>query len=189
MHREVLWKIENFLKYFHTLYNPGFWGNDWSCEDKLWAKKVGLYTLTSGVLLKFSFRSLLALVPALRAGHITVWEPTACTFKLHVIYLLKLWRLSCIVGTIGHSTWHLTYWTTKKYSLYSRYSIALVATFPSRHSESLFLDLRIAKYFPPIHLLIVYGGAQIFKGGSQLKPPKFATVSLYGTGVRYVMHY
>ena len=33
---------------------------------------------------------LLALVPTLRAGHITVWEPKACTFKLHVTYLLKL---------------------------------------------------------------------------------------------------
>ena len=41
---EVLWKIENFLKYFYTLNNPGFWGNYWSSEDKLWIKKAGLYT-------------------------------------------------------------------------------------------------------------------------------------------------
>jgi len=27
------------------VYNPGFWDNDWSCEDKLGAKKSGLYTV------------------------------------------------------------------------------------------------------------------------------------------------
>jgi len=26
-------------------YNPGYWGYDWSCEDKLYAKKPGLYTI------------------------------------------------------------------------------------------------------------------------------------------------
>jgi len=35
----------NFLKYFQMVYNPGFWVNDWSCEDKLWASKLGLYTI------------------------------------------------------------------------------------------------------------------------------------------------
>jgi len=25
------------------VYNPGYWGNEWLCEDKLKAKKPGLY--------------------------------------------------------------------------------------------------------------------------------------------------
>ena len=27
------------------VYNPGFWDNDWSCDDKLWARKSGQYTI------------------------------------------------------------------------------------------------------------------------------------------------
>jgi len=27
------------------VYNPGFWGNDWSFEDKLLTKKQRLYTI------------------------------------------------------------------------------------------------------------------------------------------------
>ena len=48
----------------------------------------------------------LALVPALHAGHITVWEPTACTFKLHVIYLLKV---------VLYSRYHWTFYMTLTY--------------------------------------------------------------------------
>ena len=47
----------------------------------------------------------LALVPALRAGHITVWEPTACTFKLYVTYLLKCDRI-CEKGSSTHIQFH-----------------------------------------------------------------------------------
>jgi len=27
------------------VYNPGFWDNDWSCEDKLWAKNSRRYII------------------------------------------------------------------------------------------------------------------------------------------------
>jgi len=29
----------------HEQYNPGFWNNDCSSEDKVWARKSGLYTI------------------------------------------------------------------------------------------------------------------------------------------------
>jgi len=48
MHLISLYRIvenRNFLKYFQIVYNSGFWNNDRSCEDKLWARKSGLYTI------------------------------------------------------------------------------------------------------------------------------------------------
>ena len=35
----------NFLIYFQIVYNPAFFDNDWSCEDKLWDRESGLYTI------------------------------------------------------------------------------------------------------------------------------------------------
>jgi len=34
--------VENrkILEYFHIVYNPSFWDNDWSCEDKTMGKKI-----------------------------------------------------------------------------------------------------------------------------------------------------
>jgi len=50
----------NFLKYFKKVYNPGFWDNDWSCEDKLWARKSGLYTIHKASFSKNLFQIILS---------------------------------------------------------------------------------------------------------------------------------
>jgi len=53
-------ETRKFLKILLYSEHPGLWGNGFSCEDKLWGKKPGLYTSHKWSFAKIQFNIILS---------------------------------------------------------------------------------------------------------------------------------